>query len=113
VARNVGHTSLSGAEEGPRKIETQFSKSVAGIFNDDEHQALAALTSGKKIPDTYRIAGGVGPRADLNNLEKRKYFNLVGIRTLSSPAPSLVAIPACRSSINEKMICRAMYGNCN
>jgi hypothetical protein len=50
--------------------------------------APAALPPGKEPPGTHWIGGWMAPRAGLENLEKRTFFNLVRLelRPLSRPA---------------------------
>jgi hypothetical protein len=50
--------------------------------------AQAALPPGKEPPGTHWIGGWVGPRAGMDDLEKRKFLTLPGLelRTLSRPA---------------------------
>jgi hypothetical protein len=52
--------------------------------------APAALPPGERAPDTYEIGGWVGPRTDLDDVEKRKFLTLPGleIRHLGRPARS-------------------------
>jgi hypothetical protein len=42
-------------------------------------QDPAALTPGKEPPGTHWIGGWVGPRAGLDDLEKRKFLTLPGL----------------------------------
>jgi hypothetical protein len=37
------------------------------------------FTPGEKAPGTHYIGGWVGPRAGLDNVDKRKFFNLPGL----------------------------------
>jgi hypothetical protein len=39
-----------------------------------------ALPSSKKVPDTQWIGGLVGPRAGLDDMEKRRFFTLTGLQ---------------------------------
>jgi hypothetical protein len=53
-------------------------------------QVPAALTRGERVPDTDWIGDWVGPRASLDDVEKRKFFTLPGLelRPLGGPAGS-------------------------
>jgi hypothetical protein len=48
------------------------------------------LTPGERVPGTHWIGGWVGPRAGLDDVEKRKFFTLPGLelRPLGRPARS-------------------------
>jgi hypothetical protein len=52
--------------------------------------ASATLPPGKELARIHRIGGWVGPRIGLNDVEKRKFLNLLGLelRTFSHPARS-------------------------
>jgi hypothetical protein len=52
--------------------------------------APAALPAGKPPPHTHCIGGWVGPRADLDDTEKRKFLTLPGLelQPLGHPACS-------------------------
>jgi hypothetical protein len=56
--------------------------------------AMAYLPPGRDLR-TQWIGGWVGPRAGLNDVEKRKFLTLPGLklRSLGRPARSQVAIP--------------------
>jgi hypothetical protein len=62
--------------------------------------APAALLPGKQPPGTHWIGGWVGPRADLDDVERGKFFTLPGhnLLPLSLPASNCrytnYAIPA-------------------
>jgi hypothetical protein len=46
-------------------------------------------TPGKELPGTHWIGGWIGPRAGLDDVERRKIVHLLGLklRSLSHPAP--------------------------
>jgi hypothetical protein len=44
--------------------------------------ATAALPPGEKAPCTYWIGGWVGPRAGLDDAEKRKFLTLPGLELI-------------------------------
>jgi hypothetical protein len=48
------------------------------------------FTSGERVPGTHRMGGWVGPRADQDDMEKRKFLTLPGLelRPLCCPACS-------------------------
>jgi hypothetical protein len=37
------------------------------------------FTSGERVPSTHYIGGWMGPRGDLDDVEKRRYFTLPGL----------------------------------
>jgi hypothetical protein len=51
---------------------------------------LAALPPGERAPGTHWIGGSVGPRAGLDDMEKRKFLTLPGLelRPLGRPSRS-------------------------
>jgi hypothetical protein len=40
----------------------------------------SCFTPGERVPSTHWIGGWVGPRAGLNDLEKRKFLTLPGLK---------------------------------
>jgi hypothetical protein len=52
---------------------------------------FAALPPGKDS-GTHRVGGWIGPRADVDVFERRKYLCRVGIQTPDLPACSLVTV---------------------
>jgi hypothetical protein len=51
------------------------------------------LSPGERIPDTHWIGGWVGPRAGLDDAEKRKLLTLLGLKLQP------LVRPACRRSL--------------
>jgi hypothetical protein len=55
-----------------------------------QFHAPVAFTPGERAPGTHCIGGCVGPRAGLDNVEKRKFFTLPGLelRPIDRPVRS-------------------------
>jgi hypothetical protein len=57
---------------------------IGGVFS----LTLRPLYPGERIPGTYWIGGWVGPRAGLDDVEKRKFLTLSGLELLPFGCPA-------------------------
>jgi hypothetical protein len=63
------------------------------------------FTTGKRAPGAYWIGGWVGPRACLNDVEKRKFLTLPGLklRPLGCPASGYTLYRLCYPSSHQRV----------
>jgi hypothetical protein len=64
-------------------IQIHIFLTLALVGGDRSASRPAALLSGKDPPGTHWIGGWVGPRASLDDMEKRKFLTLPGLELLT------------------------------